>query len=116
MCITKTKVDLTSRVWGKGEASLALSLKGENGLPAERISDRKREMELMKKKERKAPRRQSGEFHLKKKAEKTGTLFGHFPIVQEKGTWRMLHQGVGLSIYHVLKLSQNMRSTVTHLG
>ena len=58
MCITKAKVDMISKVWGKSnETSLVLSLKGETGLPSQMIADRKREKVLIEKKEAEAPRR-----------------------------------------------------------
>ena len=71
MCITKAKVDMVSKVWGKSNGtSLVLSLKGETGLPSQMIADRKREKVLIEKNEAKAPRRQNGEFYLKKKVRK----------------------------------------------
>ena len=71
MCITKAKVDMISKVWGKSSGtSLVLSLKGETSPPSQMIADRKREQVLIEKKEAKAPQPQNGEFYLKKKVRK----------------------------------------------
>jgi hypothetical protein len=73
MCITKAKVDMISKVWGKsGSTILVLSLKGEAGLPPQMVAARKKEKVLIEKNEAKAPRRQTGEFYLKKKVRKKG--------------------------------------------
>ena len=67
MCITKTKVDVVTEVWGGDGTSLVLSLKDETQLPEKVIADKKRQKEMVDKTEAKADRRQKGEFYLKKK-------------------------------------------------
>ncbi len=87
MCITKAKVDMINKVWSKKDGtSLVLSLKGETGLPAEMAADREREKMMIEKNEGgKAHRRQTGEFHLKKRV------------------WKMMHWS--FSVSHICHLT-----------
>jgi hypothetical protein len=71
MCITKAKVDMVNKVWSKkAGTSLVLSLKGETGLPAEMVAERKREKMMIEKNEGKAYRRDGAIFYLKIKVRK----------------------------------------------
>ncbi len=66
MCITKAKVDMVNKVWSKkARTSLVVSLKGETGLPAEMVAERKREKVMIERKEGKAYRRDGAIFYLK---------------------------------------------------